>query len=238
MTKALDYADEALKKGEVPVGCIFVYEDEEIATGGNRVNETKNATSHAEIVAIEKVMNWCAENGHDQREVFRQLFTLVRVTISVYHTTGHRLLFFERSIIEPVRNTGFRDSAHFHLSYATSVDLAERSLQVTSVLRPSLSYTLQYDKLVIGVGAFSNTFGTPGVEENAFFLKEIQDARRIRNRILSNFELALQPGIGDAEISRLLQVVIVGGGPTGVEFGAELYDFIEQDGPKTVHTGF
>ncbi|KAK7488255.1 hypothetical protein BaRGS_00020562 [Batillaria attramentaria] len=134
-----------------------------------------------------------------------------------------------RSIIEPVRNTGFRDSAHFHLSYATSVDLAERSLQVTSVLRPSLSYTLQYDKLVIGVGAFSNTFGTPGVEENAFFLKEIQDARRIRNRILSNFELALQPGIGDAEISRLLQVVIVGGGPTGVEFGAELYDFIEQD---------
>ncbi|KAK7488250.1 hypothetical protein BaRGS_00020557 [Batillaria attramentaria] len=79
MTKALDYADEALKKGEVPVGCIFVYEDEEIATGGNRVNETKNATSHAEIVAIEKVMNWCAENGHDQREVFRQVTLYVTV---------------------------------------------------------------------------------------------------------------------------------------------------------------
>lgn len=134
-----------------------------------------------------------------------------------------------RSIIEPVRNTGFRDSAHFHLSYATDLDLAERTLKVTSVLRPSLSYSLQYDKLVIGVGAFNNTFGTPGVEENAFFLKEIQDARKIRNRILSNFELALQPGIDAGEISRLLHVVIVGGGPTGVEFGAELYDFIEQD---------
>lgn len=58
--------------------------------------------------------------------------------------------------------------------------------------------------------------------------KEIHDARRIRNRILSNFELALQPGIDRVESERLLHVVIVGGGPTGVEFGAELYDFIEQ----------
>ena len=59
-------------------------------------------------------------------------------------------------------------------------------------------------------------------------LQEIHDARRIRNRILSNFELALQPGIDKEEAERLLHVIIVGGGPTGVEFGAELYDFIEQ----------
>ncbi|KAL8619151.1 hypothetical protein ACOMHN_019423 [Nucella lapillus] len=134
-----------------------------------------------------------------------------------------------RSIIEPIRNTGFRDSAHFHLSYATDVDLAKKSLAVTSVLRPSLSYSLSYDKLVIGVGALSSTFGVPGVQEHAFFLKEINDARKIRNRILFNFELALQPGIEPAEVDRLLHVVIVGGGPTGVEFGAELYDFVEQD---------
>lgn len=134
-----------------------------------------------------------------------------------------------RSIIEPIRNTGFRDSAHFHLSYATGLNLAEKMLTVTSVLRPSLSYTLSYDKLVIGVGALSSTFGVPGVKEHAFFLKEINDARKIRNRILSNFELALQPGIEPEEIERLLHVVIVGGGPTGVEFGAELYDFVEQD---------
>ncbi|KAK7088099.1 probable NADH dehydrogenase [Littorina saxatilis] len=139
-----------------------------------------------------------------------------------------------RSIIEPIRNTGFRDSAHFHLSYATDLDLVNKSLSVTSVLQPTptaapLSYKISYDKLVIGVGALSSTFGVPGVEEHAFFLKEIHDARRIRNRILSNFELALQPGIDKEEAERLLHVVIVGGGPTGVEFGAELYDFIEQD---------
>lgn len=60
------------------------------------------------------------------------------------------------------------------------------------------------------------------------FFQEVGDARKIRNQLLSNLELALQPGIPEAESERLLHTVIVGGGPTGVEFGAELYDFLEQ----------
>ena len=60
------------------------------------------------------------------------------------------------------------------------------------------------------------------------FLQEVRDARKIRNRILSNFELATEPGLSKAECRRLLHIVIVGGGPTGVEFGAEIYDFVEQ----------
>jgi hypothetical protein len=59
-------------------------------------------------------------------------------------------------------------------------------------------------------------------------LQEVGDARRIRNRILSNFELATQPNTSSDESQRLLHIVIVGGGPTGVEFGAEVYDFVEQ----------
>lgn len=46
------------------------------------------------------------------------------------------------------------------------------------------TFSLNYDKLIISVGAYSNTFNTPGVKENGFFLKEIDDARRIRARIL------------------------------------------------------
>ncbi|CAH1801948.1 unnamed protein product [Owenia fusiformis] len=134
-----------------------------------------------------------------------------------------------RSIIEPVRNTGFRKTDHFHLSSATSVDPVNKEVLCTSVLKPDLVYKLSYDKLVIGVGALSNTFGVPGVEEHAFFLKEVADARAIRNRILHNFELAIQPGISPEATKALLHIVIVGGGPTGVEFGAELYDFVEQD---------
>ena len=59
-------------------------------------------------------------------------------------------------------------------------------------------------------------------------LQEVGDARMIRNQILSNFELATQLSIAKEESKRLLHVVIVGGGPTGVEFGAEIYDFVEQ----------
>ena len=45
---------------------------------------------------------------------------------------------------------------------------------------------------------------------------------------MGNFELAIQPEIDEEERKRLLHIVIVGGGPTGVEFGAELYDFVSQ----------
>ena len=68
---------------------------------------------------------------------------------------------------------GFRQSDHFHLSYATGLDTAKQEVHCESVLKPDLRYPLKYDKLVIGVGALSNTFGVPGVKENAFFLKVI-----------------------------------------------------------------
>lgn len=133
-----------------------------------------------------------------------------------------------RSIIEPVRNTGFRDEHHFQLAEAVELQPEKHKIICKSTLN-SDKYELEYDRLVIGVGAVSNTFGVPGVHEHAFFLKEIADARKIRNRILENFELAVQPGITAEEKERLLHFVIVGGGPTGVEFGAELHDFMKQD---------
>lgn len=58
MKIALTHAKEALQNGEVPVGCIFMYNNEIIANGGNIVNETKNATRHAEMICIDTVLNW------------------------------------------------------------------------------------------------------------------------------------------------------------------------------------
>lgn len=133
-----------------------------------------------------------------------------------------------RSIIEPVRNTGFRDEHHFQQAEAVELLPDEHKVVCKSTLNGD-RYDLKYDKLVIGVGAVSNTFGVPGVYDHSFFLKEISDARMIRNQILKNFELAMQPGVSEEEKKRLLHFVIVGGGPTGVEFGAELYDFVKQD---------
>jgi len=53
MRAALDLAKEALQSGEVPVGCVFVYDSKIVGRGRNRVNETRNATRHAEMVAID-----------------------------------------------------------------------------------------------------------------------------------------------------------------------------------------
>ena len=91
------------------------------------------------------------------------------------------------------------------------------------------TYTLPYDKLVIAVGSFSNTFNIPGVSENAFFLKDISNARAIRARIIECFEKAAQPNTTEKKQIQLLHFAIIGGGPTGIEFGAELHDFIRDD---------
>ena len=63
----------------------------------------------------------------------------------------------------------------------------------------------------------------PGVKENATFLKDVTDARRIRTRIIECFEQASQPHLTDNERRGLLHFVCVGGGPTGIEFAAELH---------------
>jgi NADH dehydrogenase FAD-containing subunit len=73
------------------------------------------------------------------------------------------------------------------------------------------------------------TFGIPGVQEHAYFLKETRDAIKIRRRILQCFEEASLPSTSDARRKQLLHFCVVGGGPTGVEFSAELHDLIHDD---------
>jgi NADH dehydrogenase len=86
-----------------------------------------------------------------------------------------------------------------------------------------------YDKLVIATGCRSASFSTPGVLEYARFLKDVREARAIRQQLLSCLELASKPDVTPEERKRLLSFRVVGGGPTGVEFAAELHDFVTQD---------
>ncbi|KAF1984395.1 pyridine nucleotide-disulfide oxidoreductase-like protein [Aulographum hederae CBS 113979] len=90
-------------------------------------------------------------------------------------------------------------------------------------------FEMKYDKLIVAVGCYSQTFGTPGVKENALFLKDVGDARRIRNRLLTCFETAALPTTTPEMRKCLLNFAIVGGGPTGIEFSAELHDIITED---------
>ncbi|KII91687.1 hypothetical protein PLICRDRAFT_38509 [Plicaturopsis crispa FD-325 SS-3] len=95
--------------------------------------------------------------------------------------------------------------------------------------RSSVPFSLRYDKLVIAVGAYSQTFNVPGVKEHAHFLKDVKDARAIRGRILECFDQANQPTLSDMDRRNLLNFCIVGGGPTGIEFAAELHDLLRTD---------
>lgn len=88
--------------------------------------------------------------------------------------------------------------------------------------------TISYDYLVLALGSDTNYFGTPGAEEYAFSLKNLDDAARIKNTVLDRFEEAQE--IHDAsEREALLRFVIVGGGPTGAELAGELGDLFNKE---------
>lgn len=103
--------------------------------------------------------------------------------------------------------------------------LTSMSDQVSQDLRVEhVSLTLhKSNRIVLAVGAYAQTFGVPGVKEHATFLKDVSDARRIRMRIIERFEQAASPNLSDTERRALLHFAIVGGGPTGIEFAAELH---------------
>ncbi|KAI9285231.1 NDE1, mitochondrial external NADH dehydrogenase [Umbelopsis sp. AD052] len=134
-----------------------------------------------------------------------------------------------RCITEPVR--GYSQNISYHQAWCDSVDLQNQVIHCTSNVdgNKGAEFSLDYDKLVIGVGSYSQTFGIPGVKEHGLFLKDVNDARLIRSRVVSCFEYASQPGITDQEKANRLHFAVVGGGPTGIEFSAELYDFISSD---------
>jgi NADH dehydrogenase FAD-containing subunit len=63
--------------------------------------------------------------------------------------------------------------------------LAQREQQRALEAKIGHLFNVKYDKLVIAVGCYSQTFGIPGVKEHALFLKDVGDARKIRNRLLA-----------------------------------------------------
>ncbi|KAL2113163.1 hypothetical protein VUR80DRAFT_5070 [Thermomyces stellatus] len=135
-----------------------------------------------------------------------------------------------RSLVEPIRRILRRTGGNYIRAKAEDVDFENKLVEVSQEDEngKETRFYVPYDKLVIGVGCQSNPHGVPGLE-HAFLLKNVRDARRIRNKIQHNFELACLPTTSDEERKRLLSFVICGGGPTGVEFAAELYDFLNED---------
>lgn len=144
-----------------------------------------------------------------------------------------------RSIMEPIRSIlrQRKGSVRFYEAEASSIDPDRKVVKIfdnSEVKGATAETEVPYDMLVIGVGAENATFGIPGVRENSCFLKEIGDAQRIRKKIMDCVETAAFKDQAPEEIDRLLHMVVVGGGPTGVEFAGELQDFFEEDIKKLI----
>ncbi|KAF8010588.1 hypothetical protein BT93_J1279 [Corymbia citriodora subsp. variegata] len=143
-----------------------------------------------------------------------------------------------RSVAEPIGRIqpaiSTAPGSYFFLAKCTRVDPDNHSVYCETVtdgmdsLEP-WKFKIAYDKLVVALGAEPSTFGIQGVNENAIFLREVHHAQEIRRKLLLNLMLSDVPGISEEEKRRLLHCVVVGGGPTGVEFSGELSDFIMKD---------
>ena len=130
-----------------------------------------------------------------------------------------------RSIIEPLRN---HKHIKFYQSRCTSIDFENNKIHCQDSDTDN-GFDISYDYLVIAVGEVTRTFNIPGVKEYSYFLKEVTDARKIRIKVIDCFESASLPSVSVEEKRKYLHFFVCGGGPTGVEFAAELNDFIEED---------
>ncbi|KAF5728638.1 hypothetical protein HS088_TW21G00787 [Tripterygium wilfordii] len=140
-----------------------------------------------------------------------------------------------RSIVEPVRKIIRKKNVDICYWEAECFKIDAQNKRVHCRYNQSANldgkeeFPVDYDYLVIAMGARANTFNIPGVEENCYFLKEVEDAQEIRRGVIDSFERASLPTLSDDERKRILHFVVVGGGPTGVEFAAELHDFVNED---------
>ena len=88
-----------------------------------------------------------------------------------------------------------------------------------------------YDYLVIATGATTNFFGNQNLEEYAFPMKSTVEALQLRHKLIHNFEDALHADHAD-ELQRLMNIIIVGGGPTGVELSGAIAEMKKYVLPK------
>ena len=113
-----------------------------------------------------------------------------------------------------------QDNADFRLATVTGLDAAPN--QITVLDGPPISY----DYLVLAAGASTAYFGVEGAQEFGFPLKNVPDAVALRSHILRQFEAANRnPALVD---EGALDVVVVGGGPTGVETAGALRELFER----------
>jgi NADH:quinone reductase (non-electrogenic) len=109
-------------------------------------------------------------------------------------------------------------SVRFHQARVESVDFEQK------LVHTARGEGLAYDHLVLAAGSVNDFFGNAELEAATLGMKTLEQAQRLRNRVLSCLEWAAQARDAD-ERRGWLTFVVVGGGPTGVEFAGALVEF-------------
>ena len=120
------------------------------------------------------------------------------------------------SIAEPLRKMFDEDYEDFHFRPIRVNHINPETKTITTLIGD-----LRYDYLVIATGTKPNYFGNEQIKKYSFPLKQIPDALNLRSQLLQSFELANMTKDPEKRQS-LLNIVIVGGGPTGVEMAGSL----------------
>jgi len=117
-----------------------------------------------------------------------------------------------------------KKNLRFHLGELKSVNIQEKTIDTDTGV-------LHYDELVLALGTESTYFGMKNVMKHSLPLKTISDATNLRNQLLLNMEKAVRT-TDLSERESLLNVVVAGAGPTGVEVAGMLAEMAESIAPK------
>jgi NADH dehydrogenase len=127
------------------------------------------------------------------------------------------------------RSHGHRWGYRFFLGTLESIDRERRRVRVAAIRdeRGEIlidAHEIRYDHLVLAVGAVANDFGVEGVREHCMFLDDRSQADRFRQRLLDHCLRVSRGQVADPAADLRVEIAIVGGGATGVELAAELYN--------------
>ena len=164
--------------------------------GGLRLARKLSNKANFEVILIDRF------NYHQFQPLFYQVATA--------GLNGSDISFPLRKVFHGSKNV------HYRMATVKQLTLSENKVQTDIG-------DFDYDQLVIATGADTNFFGNTGMEAHALPMKSTGEALQLRNRILENFEKAINAK-DPSEIQRLLNIVVVGAGPTGVELSGAIAD--------------